>query len=160
MKRSRTRNSFANPFLIWTDLALKTGEMMLASAQVIGHRTGLMAAAGPKPSKRDRREFTLMGQEKIEAAAESAQAMIAQMMSLQLGARAVKQMMTGATSMMSLAASHTVGQSMARQAKLARTLIQSAATASQLSNSTALLVKRGLKPIHSRATANAERLGR
>ena len=68
MKRSRTRNSFANPFLIWTDLALKTGEMMLASAQVIGHRTGLMAAAGPKPSKRDRREFTLMGQEKIEAA--------------------------------------------------------------------------------------------
>jgi hypothetical protein len=162
MKRSRTRNSFANPFLIWTDLALKTGEMMLASAQVIGHRTGLMAAAGPKPSKRDRREFTLMGQEKIEAAAESAQAMIAQMMrmNLQLGARAVKQMMTGATSMMSLAASHTVGQSMARQAKLARTLIQSAATASQLSNSTALLVKRGLKPIHSRATANAKRLGR
>ena len=92
MKRSRTRNSFANPFLIWTDLALKTGEMMLASAQVIGHRTGRMAAAGPKPSARDRREFTLMGEEKIKAAAESAQAMTAQMMRMnpQLGARALK----------------------------------------------------------------------
>jgi hypothetical protein len=70
MKRSRTRYLSANPFLIWTDLAVKTSEMMLASALVIGHRTARMALAGPKPSVRDRREFTLMGQEKIEAAAE------------------------------------------------------------------------------------------
>ena len=26
-----------NPFLIWGELAFKTGEMMLASGQVIGH---------------------------------------------------------------------------------------------------------------------------
>ena len=60
MKRSRFRDSFANPFLIWTDLALKTAEMMLASLQAIGHRTGLMIAAGREPSERDCREFTLM----------------------------------------------------------------------------------------------------
>ena len=162
MKRSRTRNSFSNPFLIWTDLAVKTGEMMLASAQVIGHRTGRMAAAGPSPSARDRREFTLMGQEKIEASTESAQAMAAQMMRTnpQLGALAVKQMLTGATAMMSLATSRTIGQSMAQQAKLVRIMTQSAVTASQLSGSTARLAQRGLKPIHSRATANAKRLGK
>jgi hypothetical protein len=82
MKRSRTRNSFTNPFLIWTGLALKTSEMMLASVQVIGHRAGRIAAPGPKPSARDRREFTLMGQERIEATAESAQAMTTRMNSL------------------------------------------------------------------------------
>ena len=67
MKRFRTRHAFANPFLLWTDLAWKTGEMMMASAEVIGHRANRMAAAGPAPSLRDRREFTRMGQEKIAA---------------------------------------------------------------------------------------------
>jgi hypothetical protein len=52
MKRSRTRYLSANPFLICTDLAVKTSEMMLASAQVIVHRTARMALAGPKPSVR------------------------------------------------------------------------------------------------------------
>jgi len=81
MKRSRTP-SFTNPFLVWTRLAWKTGEMMLASAQVIHHRTGRMAAAGATPSARDRREFALMGQEKLEAGVESAKAMAAQLMTL------------------------------------------------------------------------------
>ena len=162
MKRSTTRYSFANPFLIWADLAFKTGEMMLASAQVIGHRTGRMAAAGPSPSARDRREFTLMGQEKIEAAAESTHAMAVQMMRMnsQLGARAVRQMLTGATAMMSLAASRTAGESMARQAKLVHNMTQSAVTAAQISGSAARLAQLGQKPIHSRATANAKRLGK
>jgi hypothetical protein len=43
--------------------------MMSASAQVIGHRTGRMALAGPAPNARDRREIALMGQQKIEAGA-------------------------------------------------------------------------------------------
>ena len=61
---------------------------------------------------------------------------------------------------MSLAASRTAGQAMARQAKLVRTMTQSAATNAQLSGAAARLAQRGLKPIHSRATANAKRLGR
>ena len=76
MKRSRTP-SFTNPFLVWTRLTWKTGEMMLASAQVIHHRKSRMAAVGATPSARDRREFALMGQEKLEASVESAQAMVA-----------------------------------------------------------------------------------
>jgi hypothetical protein len=161
MKRSRTP-SFTNPFLVWTRLAWKTGEMMLAAAQVINHRTGRMAAVGSTPNARDRREFALMGQEKIEAGVESASAMAAQMMMMNplLGARAVKHMMTGAAAVMSLAASRTAGQAIARRAKLVRTMTQAAATTAQLSGAAARLAQRGLKPIHSRATANAKRLGK
>lgn len=161
MRRSRTP-SVTNPFLVWTRLAWKTGEMMLASAQVIHHRTSRMAAAGVTPLARDRREFALMGQEKIETGVESASAIAAQMMTLNplLGPRAFKHMMTGAAAVMSLAASRTAGQAMARHAKLVRTMSQSAATTAQLSGAAARLAQRGLKPIHSRATANAKRLGK
>jgi hypothetical protein len=161
MQRSRTP-SFTHPFLLWSRLAWKTGEMMLASAQVIQHRTGRMAAAGAMPSARDRREFALMGHEKIEAGVESASAMAAQMMAMNplLGPRAFKHMMTGAAAMMSLAVSRTPGQAMARQAKLVRTMTQFAGTTAQLSGAAARLAQHGLKPIHSRATSNAKRLGR
>jgi hypothetical protein len=161
MKRSRTP-SFTNPFVVWTRLAWKTGEMMLASAQVIHHRTGRMSAAGATPSARDRREFALMGQEKLEAGVEAASAIAAQLMTLNplLGARAVKHMMSGAAAVMSLSASRTAGQAMARHAKLIRTMTQSAATTAQLSSAAARLARRGLIPIHSRATANAKRLGK
>jgi hypothetical protein len=47
--------------MLWGDLATKTLEMMLASAQVIGRRTGRMALAGDAPNARERREFALMG---------------------------------------------------------------------------------------------------
>jgi len=161
MKRSRPLTSLANPFLLWTDLALKTGEMMLASAQVISHRTSRMSKAGPTPNARDRREFALMGREKMEASVESAQAMAMRLMKVNplLGAHAARQMLTSATAVMSLAASRTVGEAMKRQAALIRAVTQSAATASRLSGSTARIAQRGLKPIHARATANARRLG-
>lgn len=161
MKRSRIP-SFTNPFLVWTRLAWKTGEMMLASTQVIHHRTIRMAAVGAAPSGRDRREFVLMGQEKIEAGVESASAMAAQMMTMNplLGARAVEHMMRAMAAVMSVAASRTPGQAMARHAKLVRTMTQSAATTAQLSGAAARLAQRGLQPIHSRARSNAKRLGK
>jgi len=160
MKRSSRRIS-ANPFAIWTSLAFKTGEMMMASAQVIGHRTNRIATAGPRPNHRDRREFCLMGQEKMEAASESVQAMANRVLTInqQIGAHALGQMMAGATDMLSLATSRTTGQALARQAKLIRTLTRGAFSTSQLS-ATARLTQHGLKPFHSRATANAKRLGK
>ena len=161
MKRN-TLNVFGNPFLAWTDLAWKIGEMSMASAQVIAHRTARMAAAGPMPNARDRQEFTRMGQEKVEAATESARAIAAHWttMNMTFGARAFGHMATGAAALMSLAASRSVGQSITRQAELTETLTRSAMTASELSGSTARLARRGLKPIQARATANAKRLGR
>jgi len=159
MKRSRSP-SFANPFLAWSRLAWKTGEMMLASAQVVHHRTGRMAAAGATPSARDRREFAMMGREKAEAGVESASAMAMQMMAMYplLGSRAFGNVMKGGAAAMSLAASRTAGQAMTRHAELVRTMMQSMATTSQLSGAAARLAQRGLEPIHSRATANARRL--
>jgi hypothetical protein len=161
MKR-RTRNVLGNPFLAWTDLAWKVGEMSMASAQVIAHRTARMAAAGPMPNPRDRQEFTRMGQEKIGAAAESAYAIAAHLttMNLKFGARAFRHMVRATAALMSLAASRSVEQSITRQANLAATVSRSRITASELSDSTARLAGRGLKPIHARATANARRLGK
>jgi hypothetical protein len=39
MKRNYLGYSYFVPFILWSDLATKTLEMMLASAQVIGHLT-------------------------------------------------------------------------------------------------------------------------
>ena len=157
-----TRNLLANPFMAWTDMAWKIGEMSMASAQVIAHRTARMAAAGPIPSARDRNEFTRMGQEKVDAAGESARAMMTHLTTanLALGARMFSQMMAATTAFASLAASRTPTQFVTRQAKLAKAMARSGTTATELSRSTARMAKRGLKPIHMRASANARRLAK
>jgi hypothetical protein len=162
VEENKTPVLYANPISVWTDVALKTCEMMMASAEVIGHRAGRMAVAGPIPSASDSREFALMGQEKIEAAAESARAMAEFVMTMnrQLRAQAFSQILTGSTAMISLAASSSVGQSIERQGELVRTMAESAMKASQLPNSAGLLAQSAVKPIYSRTKANAKRLGK
>lgn len=141
---------------------MKTGEMMLASAQVIGHRTARMAAAGATPGARDRRELALMGSEKLEAGARSGQAMAACLLSMnpQWGAQAFQNMMRTTAAVLALAGSRTPAQLFARQAALAHALGQAAVGALDLSHGATRLAQRGLKPVHARATANAKRLGR
>jgi len=75
------RNAFAifNPWMLWADFALKSTEMLFASGQVIGSRVNRMASAGHNPSARDRKEFMLMGTEKLKAASDSSLAMTAAM---------------------------------------------------------------------------------
>ncbi|HEX6706101.1 MAG TPA: polyhydroxyalkanoate granule-associated phasin [Albitalea sp.] len=148
------------PLALWNDIALRTGEMMVASAQVIAHRTGRMAAAGHSPSLRDRREFTRMGLEKVEAAGESLWAMGQHLtaMNMQLAMKAWQDMVAAGTAWMSLAGSRSLPQAMRRHGELARTVSASAKSASRLSDATARVARQGLKPIHSRATANAKRL--
>ena len=160
MKRNYLGYSYFGPFTLWSDLATKTMEMMLASAQVIGHRTGRMALAGPVPNARDRREIALMGQEKIEAGVQSAQAMAEHMMAMSqpLGALAFRHILRSSTALLSLASSRTPSQLIARQAALARALGQSAVSMADVSKSATKLARRGLKPIHAKATANAKRL--
>ena len=151
-----------HPFLIWSEVAFKTGEMMLASALVIAHRTNI-AWAGPSATVSAQRELTLMGSEKISATAESLQAMAFSLIRLnqQFGGLAFKQFLTGASAAISLASSRTPAQSAAQQARLVRdTIANSALATPQIWTSVARLVQRGLKPIHSRATSNAKRLAR
>jgi len=160
---TRSRQPMAAfPFMVWNDLALRTGEMLVASAQVIGHRTHRMAAAGHSPSLRDRREFARMGLEKVEAASESWWAMGQQMaaMNAQLVMRAWQGLVAAGTAWLVFGSSRTLPQLLQRQIALGRSLSQSAHPASHLSHATARVVGHGLKPIHSRATANARRLRR
>lgn len=70
MKRRRKTGLAA-----WNQLAWLTGEMMLASASVIQHRTGRMAKASYPLSAKDQKEFTRMVQEKIDAGREAASAL-------------------------------------------------------------------------------------
>ena len=53
---------------------------MLAAPQVVAHRLGRMAVAGPRPSAQDQREFHRMGAEKLAAFGEAWQAMTLQML--------------------------------------------------------------------------------
>jgi hypothetical protein len=162
MKRITMGAPYANPFAIWLQLAFKASEMMWASAQVISHRTHRMALAGPRPGARDRREFALMGREKVEAAGESAFAMASHLfaMNVQFGMLAFRQAMAAATAMTPLATGGMSGL-LGLQAKLVTDgLSRSAGTASKLSTAGARLAHGGLKPIHSRATGNARRLAK
>ena len=156
MKSKRT-----SPLAIWSRLAVTTGEMLLASANVIHHRTQRMAKASVPPNPRDRREFSRMVKEKGEAARDSAQAMTSQIIKLnqQLGKEAMRQMLVGAADAMAVVSSKTPAQALARQAKLQHSLKKSAAAATKLSKATALVAQKGLRPIHARATANSKRLG-
>jgi hypothetical protein len=160
---SRDLNLFMNPFLMWSRLAWKTGEMAIASAQVIGHRATRLTHAGTLPSARDQREFALMGQEKGAAALESAQAVGVSMLMLnqQFAALAFKQMLSASAALMSIAASRTAAEAVDRQSKLVRnTMIGSAVAASKLSGSTAQTARRALKPVHTRVSGNVRRLGK
>lgn len=153
----------ANPYLLWMKLGVRTHEMLLASAQVIGHRTARMTGASPIPSESDQREFALMGQEKIEAAGAAAQAMAVHLMASnpEFGVQVFNQMMSGVHDWVALGASRTPDELIERQAKLMQTLAQAAAlSTSQLALPVARLAEAGLAPIHAKATANARRLGR
>lgn len=157
-----TAASNGDPMLLWTALANQATEMMLASAEVISHRTGRMAAAGPAPSADDMDEFSLMTQEKFEAAAESSSSVTAHWLQLnqQLWTQMLAQMQDAMRAMVSAATSSSLAESMTHQATLITAMSPSVDAHTQLSNAAADLTRRALDPIHARATANAERLAR
>jgi hypothetical protein len=151
------------PIRIWSAVAWKFGELMLASAQVIGYRTGQMLSPAASSGSRNTREFALMGQEKVSAALESGRAVALDSVALgqQLGTIAVRQMLANMTAFMSLAGSRSVGDAMNLQGKIVGKAVRDSANgASRLSRSGGMIAKKSLKPIHSRATANARRLGK
>ena len=165
MKPHTTRLSVAstaaNPYTVWTDLAAQTAEMMTASAQVIGHRSARMACAGPLPSARDQQEFSLMGQEKMEALSESAHAVTISMMGLhqQVATLALQQLRDGTTDLLAFAAGTSLDPNTPTQTDLVnKHMTNSTEAMSQLNASLADVAQTGLQPLHSRATANAKRL--
>jgi hypothetical protein len=154
------RNSFPmfSPFAGWLALAVKTSEMLLASGHVIGHRVGRMAAAGPNPNAADRKEFTLMGSEKVAAAGESSNAMMRHMMddNFRLARQMWSAQMGIISAFASLTQSRTPGEALARHGRLTQAANRQATAA--FSNSAAKLMQTGLAPIHAAAVANSRRL--
>lgn len=136
--------------------------MMVASAQVISHRTHRMASAVVRPNARDHREFAMMGQEKVDACAASFSAMTSHLftMNARLGIAGLRQVSAHANAMMSLAGSRDMREALQRQAQLLRTLQESGSAALQMSHSAARIAHAGIRPVHARATANARRLAR
>jgi hypothetical protein len=152
-----------NPLLAWAEFAMASARMMTTSAQVIGQRTSRMMLAGTSPGAADRKELALMNSEKSAAAAESAQAMAQGMfvLSQQLAAMMFRQIFAAAPLMMSLAASSTPQQSAARQVKLVSVGLSNTKEAtSRITSALPRIAHKGLRPIHSKATANRKRLSR
>jgi hypothetical protein len=103
-----------------------------AVPQVVAHRVGRMATAGATPSAQDRKEFALMGAEKVAAFYESWAAM---------GLAAVQ-------------AQHRLWSGM-MFSPWGR-----APSNSALASQTLRILGQGLAPVHLRAVGNAKRLGR
>lgn len=156
------KSFYLTPFSLWTDLAMQTTGMMLASAEVINHRTTRLAQASIPPNARDAAEFTLMGQEKLEAATESMQAATLAMMAFSPFAamKMFNEMAAVQADMFHLATSSSLPAAISRHQKLGRSWQKAAHSAASLSDQTANAALDTLRPIHSRATANAKRLSK
>lgn len=118
----------------WWRNAQTLWDIALAAPQVIAHRTLRMAMAGHLPSERDMKEFHLMGAEKLEALGESAVAVVMQLWQVQQKA------------LLAL-----MGAWWKPQAWM---------DASHLLHALPGVTAAGLKPVHSRVTANAQRLAK
>lgn len=151
---------FFNPFMLWADVAATTQEMLLASGSVIRLRTERMARAGLTPSDADLAEFQLMGHEKLAAATEASAAMANQLHTTQyvLFNRAVKHWLSGGVALFSIATSTSHAQAVSHAEALGTSAAHTIAAVSQLSSAGARIVRRGLKPIHAKATSNERRL--
>ena len=163
MNSSRTLDLFVNPFLMWSRLAWKTGEMALAASPVVWDRAGRMALAGAEPTPRDQHEFALMGREKMEVGLEAAQAVAMRMLTLnrEFAELAFKQGLWASSAMLSVATSRTPAEARRHQSRLVQgTMTRSAAAASRLSGASAELTQRALRPVRARINSNARRLRR
>jgi len=151
---------YFNPISLWTDVAAKTGDMLLSSTTVVQIRTGKLMRSALAPTDADLHEFGLMGQEKVAAVSESGTAMVSQLHATQfaLTHRAVRQLLQTAEAMSALMVSVSPVQAAAQTRRLMNAANRSAATASQLSSAAARIAQRGLRPIYTRATSNATRL--
>ena len=111
----------------------------MAAPQVVAHRLARMAAAGPNPSARDRREITRMVTEKQAAFFESWGAMAAQAVAAQQGL--------------------VFSAWKSWWAWPARGLPSGGAWVKQWQSAALGVLGQGLKPVRRKAVANARRLG-
>jgi hypothetical protein len=147
----------------WNSLAVKMGEMMLASAETIAQRSQGMTRMGTRPSAQDFREIHRMVQEKIEAAAESGHALWNEMIKLntRLASLGWQQMAaTNSAFLASLSGSTSRKRGKRQHHHAGRAALDVIEAATHIATAVSQSATKGLKPVHRRATANARRLRR
>jgi hypothetical protein len=161
MNTTQAMNLYINPLLAWNKLAYETCEMMVTSAQVILQRTNPAAFDKPYTSNGGRDDTLLIGQEKIDAMLESAQAIGAQViiMGHQFASITCRQLLSASSDLMATGSSKTATESLNRHSKLIRkTINNSVITGSRLSASSEKIARSALKPLKKRVNKNAKRL--
>lgn len=158
---SKRATQFANPFSAWENLATQTCEMLFASSQVIGYRSGNIARAASTLNQADQRELSLMRQEKIEAISESAQLTSEQWLQegRHFNAMAFSQLTDGVERMLALALCPDPHRSRVLHFDWVESVLTAQAAASScIGDSMAHVAQSALQPLHQRAVANARRL--
>src|SRR5688572_29838618 len=113
-------------------------EIGMAVPQVMAHRLTRMALAGASPSARDRRELYSMGAEKVAAFSECWSAM----------------------AMQALLANQRLAVSFMLALWFPWAQPYGGSASKQLGSAMLGILGKGMAPLHRRATANAQRLGR
>jgi hypothetical protein len=160
MAASSRVNRPLSAYSLWCDLMVQTSEMALASAQVIAHRTQLMASASVRPSVADMREFGLMWSEKGGAAKRAGQAITSRDVagSMLHGSDVYRRLAHSSRDALSLAQSCTPSQFISRYMQLLSSSGRTAAAMATAAAATARSTKKLVAPYHSASTRNAARL--
>lgn len=145
-----------SPFTLWTDMwtagmnladaGLKFGEMLGASAVVVGSRCGTIAAAARDPLQGDYAELGRMVPEKMDAFSRSGRSVMADICSIQSDA---------VSNWLQLARIAAAGRPPG-STEAARM----ASRSSRMNARACAAAGKAIAPVHRRATANARRLKR
>ncbi len=116
--------AWANPFMAWTDLAMKTTELMVESGQVIGSRVDQLTRAGANAEPEELKQYSLLGTDKPRAVTDSGLAMVSRLQSAQydLMTRAWQQWFSNLAALVAMAGSNSFGEVLSRQQRLFQTL--------------------------------------
>lgn len=138
----------------WFELMRMGTEIMLASGQVIARRVTRLATAKLPLSSRDRREFSTMGSEKIDAGVSALHACAWEiaLSAQKLAARNLKQLQALGIAGIPLASKRL------RSTNPITSMSLAAANATADAEALVKLTTTALKPAHRRVTANARRL--
>lgn len=148
----------------WLDLITKSSEIGLASGQTIMHRMLMMSGADILAlTTSERREFSRMYTEKVQAATAHGQIMAGEMMRLnqQIAIAAGSQWWSGWMAMATLGVGRNPSDMFSARSRMIKGGARRAGNATQdISIAMTRSASAGLKPFHTRVSANAKRLGR